>query len=152
MRSIRPLPFLFLAAALCVTLPASAAIYQWKDSSGKTVISDHPPEVGVQVQKQYKSSAPPPTDAKQPTLAEREAEFRKRQQETQENAEKAEKEEQAAAQKKENCDAARRQIQALESGERIALRDAKGERYYMDDTQRAQEIAKAKRFLESKCQ
>jgi hypothetical protein len=139
-----------LVAALCLTLPASAQIYQWKDSSGKTVISDKPP--AGQVPARTVNTYGPAEATKQPSLAERELEFRKRQQEAQENAEKTQKEEAAAAEKTRNCQAARRQLQALESGERIALRDEKGERYFMDDAKRAQETERARRFVEAECQ
>ncbi|MDR2450746.1 MAG: DUF4124 domain-containing protein [Candidatus Accumulibacter sp.] len=139
-----------LLAALCLALPASAQIYQWKDQDGKTVISDKPPAGQVPAQKVNTYG---PADApKQPTLAERELEFRKRQKEAQENAEKAQKEEAAAAEKNQNCQTARRQLRALESGERIALRDEKGERYFMDDARRAQETERARRFIETECQ
>ena len=141
-----------LAAALCLALPASAQIYQWKDQNGKTVISDKPPVGQVTLQKQIDSVPPAKTGAKQqPSLADRELEFRKRQKEAQENAEKAKKDEVASAERNESCQNARRQLQALESGERIALRDDKGERYYLDDAQRDQETAKTKRFLEAQC-
>lgn len=141
-----------LAAALCLALPASAQIYQWKDQNGKTVISDKPPVGQVTLQKQIDSAPPAKTGAKQqPSLADRELEFRKRQKEAQENAEKAKKDEVASAERNESCQNARRQLQALESGERIALRDDRGERYYLDDAQRDQETAKTKRFLEAQC-
>jgi hypothetical protein len=146
----KPILLPILVAALCLALPASAQIYQWKDSSGKTVISDKPP--AGQVPARTVNTYGPAEAQKQPSLAERELEFRKRQQEAQEKAEKTQKEETAAAEKNQNCQAARRQLQALESGERIALRDEKGERYFMDDAQRAQETERARRFVEAECQ
>jgi uncharacterized protein (DUF3084 family) len=139
-----------LLAALCLALPASAQIYQWKDPDGKTVISDKPPAGQAPAQKI--NTYGPAVEPKQPTLAERELEFRKRQKEAQEKAEKAQQEEAAAAEKNRNCQAARRQLQALESGERIALRDEKGERYFMDDARRAQETERARRVIETECQ
>jgi hypothetical protein len=78
-------------------------------------------------------------------------EFRKRQKESREAAEKAEKEQRASTQKQEDCETARRALQVLESGERLALRDSKGERYFMDDAQRAQEIAKARESVQVHC-
>jgi hypothetical protein len=147
MQAKQTLPFL-LAAALCLALPVNAQIYQWKDPSGKTIMSDKPPSDQVKVQKK----APPvQADPKPPSLADRDMEFRKRQKEAEENSEKAAKEAAAAAKKDENCQNARRQLAALESGVRMALRNDKGERYYMEDAQRAQEIAKAKNFLETQC-
>lgn len=140
-----------LVVALCLALPAGAQIYQWKDENGKTVISDKPPIGQVRQQKQIDSGSPAKNGQKQPSLADREMEFRKRQKEAQEGAEKTRKEETASSEKNENCTNARRQLQALESGERIALRDDKGERYYLDDAQREQETAKARKFVETNC-
>ena len=141
----------FLVAALSLALSASAQIYQWKDESGKTVISDKPPAGQVRQQKQIESDTPSQNGQKQKSLADREMEFRKRQKESQEHSEKAKKEETSTAEKRENCDLARRQLQALESGERITMRDDKGERYFVEDAQREQEIGKARRFIDSNC-
>jgi hypothetical protein len=152
MRSKRPLSF--LVAVLCaITLPVSAQIYQWKDPNGKTIISDKPPPTaGVPLERKIDTNATSNTGAQQPSLADRELEFRKRQKEAQDNAEKAEKEAAAATERNENCQTARRQLQTLESGVRVALRNDKGERYYLDDAQREREIAKTKRLVEAECQ
>jgi uncharacterized protein (DUF3084 family) len=85
------------------------------------------------------------------TLADREMAFRKRQKESQEGAEQADKEQRLAAQKKENCENARRSLQLLESGERVAMRDSKGERYYLDEAQRTQAIAKLRQDVQASC-
>lgn len=143
--------FALLVAALFLAPSAGAQIYQWKDESGKTVISDKPPVGYVRQQKTVDSGTQAQNGQKQKSLADREMEFRKRQKESQESGDKARKEEASAAEKRESCDNARRQLQALESGERIALRDDKGERYYMDDAQREQETTKARNFIESSC-
>ena len=142
---------LALVVALFLALPAGAQIYQWKDANGKTVMSDKPPVGQVRQQKTIESETQTQGGQKQKTLADRDLEFRKRQKESQESSEKARKEEASSAEKMENCANARRQLQVLESGERIALRDDKGERYFMDDAQREQDIAKARRFVDSSC-
>ncbi|HOG03941.1 MAG TPA: DUF4124 domain-containing protein, partial [Accumulibacter sp.] len=64
---------------------------------------------------------------------------------------KAEKEQRLTAQRQEDCDAARRSLQAMESGERVAMRDARGERYFLDDSQRQQEIARIRQTVQSNC-
>jgi hypothetical protein len=154
MRSKRFPPLLLAALCFCLALPAGAQIYKWKDASGKTVISDKPPPGQLPASKKSDDGAPPAeTEAPsaQPSLADRELEFRKRQKEAQENADKSENEAAAAAEKEENCRVARRQLQSLESGERIALRDDKGERYFMDDAQRAQETEKTRQFIDAQC-
>ena len=143
--------FALLVAVLFLAPSAGAQIYQWKDESGKTVISDKPPVGYVRQQKTVDSGTQVQNGQKQKSLADREMEFRKRQKESQESGDKARKEEASTAEKRESCDNARRQLQALESGERIALRDDKGERYYMEDAQREQEATKTRNFIDSSC-
>ena len=77
--------------------------------------------------------------------------FRKRQKDAQENADKANKEQASSANLKASCDNARRMLELLGSGERIALRDGQGERYYMDEDQRQQETVKASQFIQANC-
>ena len=138
-------------AALLVVTVANAEIYQWKDKNGKTIISDKPPTENVVEQKKTSSDPSTASAATQKTAADRELEFRKRQKESQENTEKTQKEQTAATEKQENCVNARRSLATLESGERVSLRDDKGERYFMDDAQRAQEVAKARQAVEANC-
>jgi hypothetical protein len=138
-------------AALLAATAVNAQIYQWKDENGKTVISDKPPVGNVRQQQRIASEPPATNAAAQKTAADKELEFRKRQKDAQESTEKANKEQAASADKKENCENARRYLQALESGERIAMRDDKGERYFLDDAQREQDIAKTRQAVQTNC-
>lgn len=138
-------------AAMLVTAAVNAQIYQWKDETGKTIISDKPPVGAARTARKIEAEAPAATAAAPKTTADREMDFRKRQKDAQESADKAQKEQAAAAEKKENCDKARRYLLSLESGERVALRDDKGERYYMEDAQRQQEIGKARQAMQASC-
>ena len=138
-------------AALLAAAAANAQIYQWKDANGKTIISDKPPAGNVQQQRKTDSAPPETSTPTQKTAADRELEFRKRQKASQESTEKANKEQAAFASKQENCEKSRRYLLTLESGERISLRDDKGERYFMEDAQREQEISKARQSVQSNC-
>ncbi len=159
-----------ILAAAFIAPQAGAEIYQWTDANGKKVISDKPPPGQVNVQKKAPVEAAPQNDGAQPTddqkpkgepkasgetkeksLADRDMEFRKRQKEQQEKEEKAKKEADEAAKKKENCDNARKQLQILESGRRVAMMNDKGERYFMEDAQRAQEIEKTRSYVDTQC-
>ena len=143
--------FALAVAALLAAMAVNAQVYEWKDEKGNTHYSDQQP-VGVsRPQRIIESRSPAPSSSPQKTTADREMEFRKRQMESQEIAEKSTKEQTANANRKETCDSARRAVEGLESGERIALRDDKGERYFMDDAQREQEIAKARQAMQSTC-
>ena len=46
----------------------------------------------------------------------------------------------------------RRHAQALDSGVRIARTNDKGERYFLSDDQRQEELAKTRQSMESGCQ
>jgi hypothetical protein len=138
-------------AALFTSISANAEIYQWKDENGKTVMSDKPPIGTTYSKRKNEAAVPAENTAPQKTTADRELDFRKRQQESREAADKSLKEQAATADKKENCANARRYLESLESGERIALRDDKGERYFMEDEQRKQEIAKARQNSQAAC-
>lgn len=140
-----------VAAFLATTTVHAAEIYQWKDENGKTVMSDKPPTGGTRATRTIAADAPAAKTTPQQTAADRELDFRKRQQESQEKDDKAQKELAAAADKKDNCGKARRYLETLESGERIGLRDDKGERYFMEDAQRQQEITKARQSVQATC-
>jgi hypothetical protein len=137
-------------AALLVATAVNAQIYQWKDGNGKTIISDKPP-AGVRPTHKTEAEAPAANATPPKTTADREMDFRKRQKESQENAEKQQKEQAATAAKKENCDSTRRYLTTLESGERVSQVNDKGERSFMEDSQRSQEIAKAKQNMQAAC-
>ena len=147
-----------LAAALLLMTTAHAQTYRWKDERGNTVFSDQPPSGSVRDARRIDTkSAPVATSAdeeiapEKPTPAEREKAFRQRQQELRGNMEKLHKDEVSARQRKEACERTRRHLQTLESGERIALTDAQGERYIMEDEERAREMARARGVLQSEC-
>lgn len=150
---------LLLAALLLGS--AHAQVYQWKDASGKTVFSDKPPPGKVELPRQKPIVDPAgedaiedvkPKESKAPkTLADRDLEFRKRQKESQAANEKRQAEQKQEAERQESCDNARRYLHSLESGDRIANRDDKGELVVLDDNQRAQEIAKARQNAQSNC-
>ena len=143
--------FALTVAALLAATVVNAQIYQWKDENGKTIISDKPPVGFARQQRKIETDPSVASASPQKTAADRELEFRKRQKESQETTEKANKEQSASAEKKESCESVRRHLQALESGERIGMRDDKGERYFMEDAQREQEIAKVRQVLQTTC-
>ncbi len=138
--------------ALSALTPVAAQTYQWKDSSGRTIISDTPPPNSVK-DKRSVSSAPAAPVASSPdkALADQSLEFKKRQQENKEKADKGAKEQAAAAERKENCERSRRQLSVLESGQRMSTTDASGERRYIDDTERQKEIERSRKIIADSC-
>jgi len=154
-----------IALALCAA-GAHAQQYKWKDSRGRTVYGDVPPAgVNAVPLKSVQSpgsapSAPAATEggakaaakpSKPLTPAEQEMEFRRRVKEAQEAAAKQAEKSKEARESQENCELAREQERTLASGQRIARVDQRGERYYIDDAQRAEELAQARRSISEWC-
>ena len=136
---------------------AAAQQYKWVDQNGKVQYGDVPPP-GVKAQR----LKPPPGAPSAPAAAAKkdekgakalspEAAYRKRQEDAQKENEKAAQAEQEAAAKRENCVRAQESLRTLESGQRIARTDAKGERYYLEDAQIAQEITRARQMVRESC-
>ena len=155
---------ILLFLGLCVAVGgAQAQIKCWNDANGKRVCGDAPP-AGAKVTT-LKGPSGPATPAPAPgakdgakaaskgplTPAEQEQEYRKRQGEASKAAEKSAQAQRDAAAKQDTCNRARAALSQLESGQRIALTDAKGERYFMDDDQKAAEIAKARQVVQDAC-
>ena len=93
------------------------------------------------------SGAPAPK-----SLAERDAEFKKRQIEQQEAGQKEAKQSAEANQKKEACNSAQAYLRSLEGGMRITSTDPKtGERVFLEDPQRDAEIVKARTRVDQNC-
>jgi hypothetical protein len=154
-----------LALALVFSLPAHAQ-WKWRDPSGRINISDRPPpndvpekDILARPQAQARRSVAPPVAASAassaasaaPTALEREVQARKRQAEQEEAAKNKAEEERIATIKAQNCRNARNQIAALESGQRIARINDKGEREVLDDKGRAEEMRRAREVANSDC-
>ena len=147
----------FAGSVLCLacTGAALAQQYKWVDQNGRVQYGDVPPP-GVKAQrlKPPSGSAPAPA-AKKAEKGEKalspEAAYRKRQEDAQNEREKDAQAEQEAAAKRENCARAQEGLRALESGDRIVRTDAKGERYYLEDAQIAQETARARQLVKENC-
>lgn len=136
---------------------ATAQIYRWTDSTGKVIVSDTPPPGGKGKKIGKEVSAPvntPEEGAEEPkapkakVALDPEVEKNVREKERQNKAAEEERKKAVA----EYCDAAKDRLAQLQSGERIALRDKAGERYFMSDEQRAADIAKVRSGMaEQKC-
>ncbi len=141
----------WLAGALIVLATASAygQSYRWIDKDGKVRYGDTPP-AGVKSKAlgTPASGSVPQAPAK---AADKGAGVRPAAAapDPREAAERAEREKREAAMARDYCEHARQQLAALESGQRISRTDSKGERYFLEDAQRNQEVAK---FRESASQ
>jgi type IV secretory pathway VirB10-like protein len=143
-----------LALTACLALPAavSAAVYSWKDASGKVHYGSQPPAGQGEARKL--AAPPPPTadqEAAQKAAAERQMIEREKQQKTQEEAQKSQEDQAMAKERAENCRQAKAALAALESGQaRYTLND-KGERVALDGAVRDAELAKARKNADSWC-
>jgi hypothetical protein len=142
---------------------AAAAQYKWKDQDGRVQYGDAPP-AGVNAapmrgrpsSSSYAPSAEPEAaekkdEAKKPlTAAEQDAEFRKRRQAAEKERQKQAKAQEEADDRRDNCARAREYTRTLDTG-RVTRSDAKGENYYLDDAQIAQERARAQQIIRESC-
>jgi hypothetical protein len=165
MTSKYSLVFALVLASTTAVISAQAETYQWKDSNGQTVVSDIPPPASAKgrrsiggVKPAVVSEAIPekPTDAPKAadapkSTAEKDLDFKKRQQEAKEKADKQAKEQTVEAEKRDNCERARRNLAALESNQPLAAADDSGERKVMDTTQREQEMERARKIMADSC-
>jgi len=88
----------------------------------------------------------------QKSVAEREADFRKRQMEAQDVRQKDEKKTAEDKESRANCERAQTYLKSLQMGNRIARNDPKtGELIFLDDPDRPAEIAKAQQAADSWC-
>ncbi len=164
---MKSLTWTLLAAACALPIAAHAQVYKWVDEHGRVRYGDTPPpsaKVKVIAAPATPSAAPDSTPSsgsekdtkaakKGPlTPAEQEQDFRRRIKEAQEAAAKADKERKEKEARRENCGNAQEQLRTLQSGQRISRTDSQGERYFLDDSQRAQETARAQQAVSQWCQ
>jgi len=160
-------PLLFLAA-LAFACAASAQQYKWVDKDGKVRYGDVPPP-GVKatpLRAPAGPATPPPTSAAKGakdkggkaaapsgplTPAQQEADFRKRQVDAEKAREKEANVAEEARARQENCQNAQAHLRQVESGQRIARVDAKGERSFLEDDQRGAEAARARKSVGEWC-
>lgn len=153
------LPSLLALAALLSFGHAGSALaqYAWIDDHGVKQYSDRPPPASLPKARILRqpggaaatesSASTAPASAAAPTLADRNAEFRKRQAEKAENEKKSAEEAKLAADRRQNCERAADYQRTLESGVRIGTTGKDGERAILSDEQRARELQETRRIL-----
>lgn len=141
---------MMLVLALAV-VPAQAQLLKCIGKDGRVEYASQCPP-GTKEQQTGIRNVPSTAAPKQPTLAEQEAEFRKRRAEQAEAQAKQEKEAAQAAQRQRACEEARNYLQGIESGARLTRVDPKtGERVFLDDAARAGELARARESVQANC-
>ena len=168
---VLPLAAVTLLMALS---PAADAQWRWRDKGGQINASDRPPPkdvpekdildrpgpetrrsaatpAAVAASGSTDGTAPPALPAAPPTALEREVQLRKRAAEQEQSAKAKAEEDRVSVQRAENCRAARGHLIALESGQRIARTNDKGEREVLDDKGRSDEQRRAREVVSSDC-
>jgi len=165
-----------LAAATLAT-PVEAQ-WRWRDASGRITASDRPPPKEIPEKDilsrpstaQQRRALAPPADAASaaapaasgaatpgllaasaPGGLQAEVEARRKRTEQEQAARAKAEEEKVAAQRAENCRRARGHVAALESGQRMARVNERGEREVLDDRARAEELRSARAVIASDC-
>ena len=157
----------------CLALPAVAQ-WKWRGANNQIQYSDLPPPPGIAekdilqrpagaVGRVQPMTAPAPVAVAsgvapgasapllQPKGTDPELEAKRKAAEK-EQADKAKAEEQrVAAAKAENCNRAKAHVRSMESGQRVARVNDKGEREILDDAQRAAEAKSARNVISTDC-
>jgi len=161
------LPFLrpLLAGLLLAASTQAMAQYIWIDAKGVKQLSDRPPPPGTPPSRILKApgkpmfnpNAPAESDAEAdapepkvkapPTLAERNADYNKRQKQATEAAQKAADDNARKTADAANCENARNNQRALDQGLRMTTYDQSGQQTIMDDAQRAEATRKNQQVL-----
>jgi hypothetical protein len=149
---------LLLAALLAFAAGASAQQYKWVDRNGRVQYGDVPPPGANATPLRGPAARPAPEAPSSdeaarkgpPSLADREAEFRKRREEAGKEREKQAKAAQQAEEKRRNCEDAHASLRTLESG-RVSRTNAQGERYFMEDAEIQREMERARQAIRESC-
>ena len=171
----RRLAALAIATVAAAYAGGAAGQWAWKEDSGRVVYSDRPPPANIKSTQILRQPAAAPAPAPQTatpggtaadgekpaaspsgssapkSIAERDMEFRKRQQERADSERKAQEEQQKVAAKAADCERSRGYLRSLEDGVRISRTDASGNREILDDAQRATEIDRTRKSIQQLC-
>ncbi|MDO9071839.1 MAG: DUF4124 domain-containing protein [Rubrivivax sp.] len=155
------------ALVLALATPLAHAQWKWRDKTGQINASDRPPPLDVpekdilarptpvpefrRVFPAAPASAASAAEPLRPPSGDRELEARRRAAEQEQAGKAKAEEERLATQRAENCRRARGHLTAMESGQRIARVNDKGEREVLDDRARADEMRQARDVIAADC-
>jgi len=153
--------------------------WKWRDAQGRVTVSDLPPprevaDKDILQRPAAVARAPAPAvpgvapaaagggvavpgvaasapAAARPAPVDKELEARKRAAEAEKAAKAKAEEQRAAAVRAENCKRARQHLATMDSGQRVARINEKGEREVLDDDTRAAESRRAREIIASEC-
>jgi len=154
---------LFIAALTLACLTAQAQ-WQWVDNAGRKVFSDQPPPSDIPVKNILKQpgktaslamapAAPASAAATAPPLSTEDKELvaKKKKAEADALARIKEESDSLTKIKSTNCEKAKANQALLDSGVRMAVTNAKGEREFLDDAARKGEAQRTRAAMETNC-
>ena len=155
-------PLLILLLTLFFVLPAAQAQWKWRDRNGQVTASDLPPPKDIPdkdvlqrpdpaVRKPAAAASAPASAASARSTSDPELEARRRNAEAEAAAKLKAEDARLARDRAENCQRARNQLATLESGQRIARMNDKGEREFLDDKAIADEARRARGVIAGDC-
>lgn len=130
---------------------AGAAMYKWIDADGSTQYGQYPP-AGVQADRIHVS--PPPASQPQavPSPQQRLKELEKQQQKQAENEAEAAAEKQKAANIKQDCEIAKKNLAGLQLGGHRLTRLPDGSYTRLSEEERLERVAEAEKHIKEYCQ
>jgi hypothetical protein len=159
----------FLACGLlCLTALTVAAQWQWIDADGRRVFSDRVPPADVPEKNivkrpggnrgaaiSYPSATPVAAEAAPAPAAtsgvDKALQEKRKKAEDEQAAKRKVEDDRAAQARAENCGRAQQAKVGLDSGQRIARTNDKGEREFMDDSARAAEAERLQGIISENC-
>jgi hypothetical protein len=127
---------------------AAQTMYKWVDEKGVTHFSQDPPPDGAKGTKIDVRPTPPSAPAADNWREREQQAKQKRAQQGMADETARQKEESQRASK---CRTAQRQADAMENYSRVFRLDDKGQRVYLEDKERASELAQARRDIAEYC-
>lgn len=142
------------SALLLMTSPVHAQLYKWVDEQGQVHYSDQPASGKAKSESKLEipnqpGAASSPDSAK--TWQEKDLEFQKRKAGAAESEAKKQKEAQEAKTKLENCEKAKQNLSQLESIAPVYTYSEKAGRTYLNEAQRTEAIAQARKSVAEWC-
>jgi Domain of unknown function (DUF4124) len=164
---IAPKKLILSVVASAFSLAATAQ-WQWVDKDGRKVFSDRAPTADIpekNILKQPASKAISASPASAPAVLapaskagnvkisgrDAQLEARKKQADDEEESKKKAGEEKLAKTKADNCERAKKGLANVQSGVRLSVINAKGEREFMDDDARSAESKRLQSMATSEC-
>jgi hypothetical protein len=167
----------FLLAVACAAPALGHAEWQWIDATGRRVFSDQPPPPDTPQKNILRQPGPRPASltfekaapagtapaeaaaaapkaaasAGRPSGRDGELEAKRKQLEAAEAQKRKAEEERVAKARADNCTRARQAKATLDSGQRLARVNDKGEREVLDDAARATELQRVQDIIASEC-